>query len=87
VRSPLPEKQDEFAPAHRIRRPLSTDRVGDTAEFTTHLTRLCELDHIGLNVGCRYFWLKRSIEGQKWPNMSRSLGSGRSTETNDQEVP
>src|SRR6516164_3591062 len=26
---------------------MSNDRVGDAAEFTTHLTRLCELDHIG----------------------------------------
>jgi hypothetical protein len=48
-RSPLPpEKQDEFAPARRIRRPLSNDRMRDTPEFTTHLTRACESEHIGL---------------------------------------
>jgi hypothetical protein len=46
-----PEKQDEFASAHRVRRLLSNDRVGNTAKFTTHLARLCELDHIGLKGG------------------------------------
>jgi hypothetical protein len=53
-----PERQDKFAPARRIHCSLSNDRVSDTVEFTTHLTTLCELDHVGLEVGVRYIWLK-----------------------------
>jgi len=54
---------------------LSNDRVGATAEFTTHLTRLCELDHIGSSDSKGPFRVESKRGAVAWVMRQRSAAT------------